>query len=95
MPARIWASQGGFLSANQRVSDEVYPADHLRELTDAFDDAPVVVFDASDQMPPAIGSGLLWDGITVWIAGLDDYDAFVTSIDEVVGAISAGVPTPD
>ena len=93
--AVIWARQGGFVSANQRVPDEVYPTDYLRELTDAFDDAPAVVFDASDQMPPTIGSGLLWDGITDWIAGLDDYDAFAASIDEAVGVISAGVPTPE
>ena len=85
--AVIWARQGGFLSANERVPIAAYPTGHLRVLIDALKDSSVVVFDASDRLPPAIGSGLLWDRVTDWIAGIDDYEAFAASIDEAIADI--------
>ena len=80
--ASIWARQGGFLSLNQLVPDDTYPDDHLRQLTAAFGQAPAIAFDASDQMPPAIGADLLWDRITAWVAGTDDYPTFASTIDD-------------
>ena len=82
--AEIWARHGGFLSANVQVPNEVYPATYLTELTDAFEASPAVVFDASDQMPPALGSALLWELMTDWIAGAIDYDTLATTIDEAI-----------
>ena len=87
--AAIWARRGGFLSPNSGVPEETYPANYLRELTDAFDAAPAIVLDASDQMTPAIGSGLLWDRITDWVSGLDSYDTFAAVLDEAIQAARA------
>lgn len=84
--AAIWAERGGFLSLNRLVSADTYPDDHLRRLTAAVDRAPAIVFDASDQMPPAIGADLLWDGVTAWVAGTDDYATFARMIDEARAA---------
>ncbi len=79
--AAIWAGRGGFLSPNPSIPADAYPDAYLRELTQAFADAPAVAFDASDQMPPAIGSDLLWDQITNWVAGVDDYATFAATLD--------------
>ncbi|MGA7757363.1 MAG: extracellular solute-binding protein [Ilumatobacteraceae bacterium] len=89
--ATIWARQGGFISLNHLVPDDAYPDDHFRQLTAAIDQAPAIVFDASDQMPPAIGADLLWDEITAWVAGTDDYPTFASNIDN---ARAANEPPP-
>lgn len=87
--AAIWAKQGGFLSLNQSVPDSAYPDDHLRGLTAAIGDAPSIVFDGSDQMPTEIGSDLLWERITAWVAGVDDYDTFAAAIDAAFDELAA------
>ena len=84
----IWARQGGFISLNRLVPDDAYPDDHLRQLTAAISEAPAIAFDASDQMPAAIGADLLWDRITAWIAN-DDYAAFATAVDDARAADSS------
>ena len=90
--AVIWARRGGFLSLNQLVPDDVYDDDYLRDLAAAIEEAPAVVFDASDQMPPEIGSDLLWDRITAWVAGTTDYDDFAAEIDEARAELEARRP---
>ena len=80
--AMIWARRGGFLSLNDRVPDDAYRDDFLRQLTAAIDEAPAVAFDASDQMSPEVGADLLWDGITAWVAGTDGYATFAAAIDQ-------------
>lgn len=82
--AAIWARQGGFISLNRLVPDDAYPVGHLRELIDSVGEASAIVFDASDQMPSAIGTSLLWDGITAWVAGGDDYPTFAAAIDDAL-----------
>jgi alpha-glucoside transport system substrate-binding protein len=79
--AAIWAGRGGFLSPNPSVPSDVYPQDFMGELTAAIADETALVFDASDQMAPAIGSDLLWDHITSWVAGVDDYATFAAALD--------------
>ncbi len=79
--AAIWARRGGFISPNLSLPDDAYPDDHHTELARALEDSTAVVFDASDQMPPAIGSDLLWARITDWVANIDDYPTFAVAID--------------
>ncbi len=90
--AQIWARRGGFLSGNRQVPDDAYPNAYLQELSAALAAAPALVFDASDQMPPAIGSDLLWERITTWLAGALDYDTFAAEIDEARSAAEASAP---
>jgi alpha-glucoside transport system substrate-binding protein len=85
--AEIWVRQGGFISPASTVSQDAYPDRHLSALARELGDASIVVFDASDQMPPAIGSGLLWTEITDWVAGTIEYDRFARSIDEARGEL--------
>lgn len=59
----------GWISANKRLDPSVLssPIDRLSyELI--TDDSTVVRFDASDQMPGAVGTGTFWTGMTDWIS---------------------------
>lgn len=85
--AAVWAAHGGFLSPNRTVPIGTYPEAYLRELTVALDEATEVVLDASDGMPPEIGSDLLWDRITAWVAGSIDHPTFAAEIDDARSAL--------
>lgn len=59
----------GWISANKNLDPSVFssPIDRLSyELL--TDDSTVVRFDASDQMPGAVGTGTFWTGMTDWIS---------------------------
>ncbi len=76
-----WVKKGGFLSPKITVPAGAYPDAYLSTLTSALRRAGTVTFDDSDQMPPEIGSSLLWKEITRWIAGSEDYSSFAKNID--------------
>lgn len=78
---RSWAEQGGFLSPKDSVGPEVYSGALDRELVDLVGTSPRLAFDASDQMPPAVGSDLLWADITEWVANALDYDDLAAEVD--------------
>jgi alpha-glucoside transport system substrate-binding protein len=75
-----WASSGGFLSAKSSISADVYP-EFEGGFIAALATSPVEVFDASDQMHPDIGSGLLWTEITKWVGGAITYAEFAETVD--------------
>jgi alpha-glucoside transport system substrate-binding protein len=75
-----WVRSGGFLSAKSSIASDQYP-DFESGFIEALATSPVEVFDASDQMPPAIGSGLLWTEITKWVGGAITYAEFAETID--------------
>lgn len=66
---RPWEEVGGSLSprAEQDVTEYRSPLD--RRLAEILEQAPVVVFDASDLMPREIGSGAFWQGMIDLVAG--------------------------
>lgn len=82
--ASIWVRKGGFISANPSVSDDEYPDRYRASITNAVDRASDLVLDASDSMPPDVGSELLWSQITLWVAGAIDYDTFAATVDEAM-----------
>ncbi len=89
-----WARSGGFLSAKSSIPASIYP-DFPQDLAAAVADTPALGFDASDQMPADVGSGLLWQRITDWVTGVLDYDAFAEEIDAALAAESSpGVGSP-
>jgi len=87
--AREWAARGGYYSARTSVDLDTYytPAD--RAFAELFRDGRDYRFDASDVMPPAIGSDLFWKEITSWISGATTLDQFVATMD----AAYADAPT--
>ncbi len=82
--AREWARRGGYLSARTSVDVETYYTDTDQLFADLLLDGRELRFDASDVMPPEIGSGLLWREITGWTAGTTSLDDFVATIDNAV-----------
>lgn len=75
-----WARSGGFLSAKSSIPLDVYP-EVEKEFIALLATSDIQVFDASDQMQPEIGSGLLWPEITKWVGGGISYKKFAETID--------------
>jgi alpha-glucoside transport system substrate-binding protein len=77
-----WAGAGGYLSPRSTFAVEDYPVGVQAELAALLADPDrAVVFDASDSLPPAVGSGVLWEEITAWVAGARDYDDLADAVD--------------
>jgi alpha-glucoside transport system substrate-binding protein len=77
---RRWAQEGGLVRPHRTVDiGELTPVD--RAATEAIRNATIIRADASDAMSPDIGSGLLWQEITRWVADDISYDRFATTID--------------
>ncbi len=88
-----WASQGGFLSPKITFDPAAYPDDTERRLAELLTSARELAFDASDQMPASIGSGLLWEEITAWVTGGTSYDVFSGRLDAAFDGLESAVPT--
>ena len=80
-----WVADGGFISAKTSIDETQYPPVE-RRFVDVLRDAPTLVFDASDQMSADVGSGLLWEAITNWIAGALTYEEFAGIVDDARNA---------
>jgi alpha-glucoside transport system substrate-binding protein len=83
---REWAKRGGYISARTSVDVDAYYTATDRRFAELLLDGRELRFDASDQLPPQIGAGLLWTEITAWIAGTSSLDQFVTAIDDAIAA---------
>lgn len=75
-----WTRSGGFLSAKSSISEDEYPTVEKGFIA-ALATSQVQVFDASDQMHPDVGSGLLWAEITKWMSGAISYSELAETID--------------
>ena len=87
---RAWAEQGGYLSGRSSVDVDTYYTDADRRFAELLSDGRELRFDASDLMPPEVGTDLLWSEITAWVAGTSSLDQFVSTIDDAI----ANSPTP-
>lgn len=78
----VWAARGGFLSPHVSF-DPTHHADPFdRALADLLVAAEVVRFDASDQLPTAIGTGTFWSGVVDHLGGVP--------LEQVLERIDAG-----
>ncbi|RUM53854.1 MAG: alpha-glucoside ABC transporter substrate-binding protein, partial [Marinomonas sp.] len=68
-PQEAWAKKGGFISANKKVSLDVYPDDLTRKMAEMIVSAKVARFDGSDLMPAAVGAGAFWKGVLDYVGG--------------------------
>lgn len=76
----IWASRGGFLSANKKVDPSVYPDDLTRAMAQMIAQAPAVRFDASDLMPEAVNNAF-WSGILDFVSNPDRLDSILQQLE--------------
>ena len=63
------AARGGFVSPRSTVSLDDYSSALDRFVAESVAAAEVVRFDASDLMPPEVGVGTFWTGMTSWLGG--------------------------
>lgn len=79
---RPWAEGGSYVSPRSSVDPASYnqPADQAT--TSLLLGADTLVFDASDAMPPEIGTTLFWTQITSWVSGRITYDQLAQTLDD-------------
>ncbi len=80
--AAAWAEIGGYTSARTSVDTETYYDEVDGRFAELLTDERESRFDGSDLMPPDIGSDLLWEELTLWIAGTRSLDDLVDTIDD-------------
>ena len=79
-----WIKSVGVLSPNVKVPAEWYADNYkLKVANDIASGATAIGFDASDLMPPAVGGGSFWTGISDWAnANGTNTDAVLQAIDD-------------
>jgi alpha-glucoside transport system substrate-binding protein len=79
-----WIKSTGVLSPNSKVPAEWYAGNYkLKVANQILSGASAVLFDASDLMPPAVGQGSFWTGISDWAnSNGSDTDTVLKAIDE-------------
>lgn len=78
------AATGGWLLPNVRFDEARYPDGLARswaELVEGALSADLFRFDASDLMPPPVGSGAFWAGIVDLVAGAEAIPQILVNID--------------
>jgi alpha-glucoside transport system substrate-binding protein len=79
-----WIKSVGVLSPNVKVPAEWYASNYkLKVANDIAQGATAIGFDASDLMPPAVGQGSFWTGISDWAnSNGSDTDSVLKAIDD-------------
>lgn len=79
-----WIKSVGVLSPNVKVPAEWYAGNYkLKVANDISSAATAIGFDASDLMPPAVGQGSFWTGISDWAnSNGSNTDSVLQAIDE-------------
>ncbi|WP_211335683.1 ABC transporter substrate-binding protein [Lentzea flaviverrucosa] len=76
-----WAKIGGWLSPHKTFDASNYPDQTTRDIAKIAVNATSSVFDGSDRMPAAVGSGSFWRGMTAWVSGQKDLDTVLNEIE--------------
>jgi len=79
-----WIKTVGVLSPNVKVPADWYAGNYkLKVANDIASGATAILFDASDLMPPAVGQGSFWTGISDWANNNGtNTDAVLKNIDD-------------
>jgi len=70
-----------FISPHTDFNLKYYPNKITRTMATIAYKASSTAYDASDQMPAAVGSGTFWKEMTAWIAGQEDLPTAMKNID--------------
>lgn len=79
------AARGGYITPLESFDPAVYPSALNRTIGEWTRSAEVLRFDASDLMPPEVGVGAFWTGMTAWLSG--------ARLTTTLAAIDAAWPT--
>jgi len=75
------AKQGNLISPFKSFSMSNYPSQLYRSMAQIAYSATSFAFDASDQMPGAVGTGTFWSEMTKWIHGSESMESALKNID--------------
>jgi alpha-glucoside transport system substrate-binding protein len=76
-----WAKANGFISPRKDFDQSNYPNELTKQMATIAYDSTAFVFDGSDQMPGAVGSGTFWTEMTAWIAGQESEQQALDNIE--------------
>lgn len=76
-----WLASGGALGPQNDVTSEMYGVPLERKIAELAAQSNTIRFDASDQMPGAVGAGSFWKGMTDYFSGAADLDTVLKQID--------------
>ena len=83
---RTWVEAGGFISPKSTIGLEAYPDGFERELAEVVLTTDELALDASDAMPPSVGTTPFWGGIVAWMVGTITYDDLAVTLDDAFAA---------
>lgn len=66
----IWVQRLGELSSNRNTPRDLFTNPITRKAWDLLSGAEVARYDASDQMPAAVGTGAFWNGVLDYVSGV-------------------------
>ena len=81
-----------FISPHKDFDASKYPNELTRDMVKVATAATTTVFEASDQMPAAVGSGSFWKQVTAWIAGQTSETPWSTIDSELAHSTQASDP---
>lgn len=84
---RIFVEEGGVIAPHKDTPFDWYATPAKLKLAQILLLADTYRFDASNAMPPEVGTGTFWQGIIAWVEGAD--------LDSVLADIDAGWPDDD
>jgi alpha-glucoside transport system substrate-binding protein len=67
-------------SPNKNIDINAITDPYLKAVSELQASSDVARFDASDQMPGAVGAGTLWTEITAWVTG-EDTQTFLDNVE--------------
>lgn len=85
-----WARRGGLISPRTTFDPSHYPDETARAFAELVVTAETLVFDASDLMPPDVGTTTYWSTMSAWIAGQISYDQLSASLDQRFTEVRSG-----
>jgi alpha-glucoside transport system substrate-binding protein len=74
-------AEGGAFAAQKTATPDMYSISLEISLAELFSTATSFRFDGSDLMPPEVGAGSFWKGMTDWASGVADLDTVLGEID--------------
>jgi alpha-glucoside transport system substrate-binding protein len=89
-----WVKAGGVTSPHNDSSLDWYRNDVDRRAAQAILETDTVRFDASDLMPPEVGAGSFWQGMTDYVSGAADLDTVLVEIHNSWPGAPTLTPTP-
>jgi ABC-type glycerol-3-phosphate transport system substrate-binding protein len=90
----VWPALGGAVSGNSAVPLDSYPDDVARGVAEAFIDAEVVRYDASDKMPAEMEAAFR-AGILSYIQNPGSLDSILSDLDATQESAYADIETAD